>query len=104
MPCYSVVTTKLLDAEAVKTAIEQLGWKVKRFEESRIIFEARGGRTVQLFRVRKSETFQTYSVAPQLDELTRKYAEVKVKAFAKKKGYLVSRGTTEGEFVLTSYK
>ena len=108
MPCYSRVETKLVDLEAVKAAAADLGMRVEVHSKNIVTVITQDKTRVELFRTCEQDPFKTYNEYPSqvaaLASLTRGYATAKVKAYAKKNGYMVARGSQPGEYVLTSYK
>ncbi len=107
MPCFSRVETKLKDLEAIQAAAEAAGITVELHSKTHVTV-SRDGVRLQLTRRQADEAFDAYDTSAYtgrlLRELTAGYATARVKAFAKKRGYMVSRGATQGEFVLTSYR
>ena len=109
MPCDSTVYTKLKDIVDIVAAAEKMGCTVVIQSDDRnvsLTIRKKNGQSIALFRYyAEDEAFQTRSYDQGfIDSLTKKYAEVKVRMFAQKRGYVVSKGQTEDQFVLVSYK
>lgn len=101
MPCYSTIQTNLVDADALKDLGDAFG--VKAYSENQVVIH-KGYATLTLRRSAKTEKFSANGDTSILDEVVSAYAKSKVKAFAKKYNYTVTRGNAANEFVLTSYK
>ena len=102
MPCYSTIQTKLLDAEVVKKAAEAMGYVAEVSKDALSITIRKGGQVVaQITRYNVTSTFETsYQSAELVKNLTVKYAEIKVRRFAQKNGYIISKGKGVRQLVL----
>ena|SRR5579859_5326215 len=107
MPCYSRVVTKMNDVEAIKEAATAAGLLIE-VNSKTLVTIIHSGTRLQMQRASADQPFFCYAEYDKqktmLASLTKGYATARVKAFAKKRGYMVSQGTKPGEYVLTSYR
>lgn len=110
MPCYSKVTTLLIDLTAIEEATKSLGITVQKHSHNRITL-SKGNEQITLSRNVGEKKFSTvpYSGSASWDTeilqpLIPAYAKVQVKKFAAKRGYTLSVGSQPGEYVLNSYR
>lgn len=101
MPCDSRITTKLKNVEHVVEAARQLGLNVTQYDSALEIQV--GG--LRLNRWRVEDAFSASGDTSQLLTLSKKYAEVGVRAYAKKRGFAVTNFTEQdGQVQLTLVK
>lgn len=107
MPCYSRITTKLTDLAAVKTAAEQLGYRVNQ-SGNVLYISGEGANSLSVFTIHGQKELDArapgYGDTQALTKITKQYAVNKVKAIAQKKGFMVSKGNKPNQYVLTSFK
>jgi hypothetical protein len=107
MPCYSRVETKLKDVPALQAAAAAAGMTLE-VNSKTLVTLVHGSTRLQFQRLNETMPFVCYAEYDKqkamLNAVTSRYAEARVKAFAKKRGYMVSQGAKPGEFVLTSYR
>ena len=107
MPCYSTITTKLTDLEAVKVGAEQLGYRVTH-SGSVLRITGQGVSYLSIFTVRGEKFLEANAPgtgdSQALTKITRQYAVNKLKAVAQRKGFMVSQGSKPNQYVLTSFK
>lgn len=107
MPCYSTITTKLTDLEAVKIAAEQEGFNVVHNGQ---VLRITGANGVD-FTVWRSGSEKTLRAQAEeradtdaLRKVSKTYAVNKLKAVAKKRGFMVSKGAQPNQYVFTSFR
>lgn len=91
MPCYSIVTkTKMTDAARIAEALAALGYT--NIDGKLNVVSGRIGAEGMLFtRRQEGAAFQTTNLdADRLKAIQRKYAEIGVRAWAKRSGYSVT--------------
>ena len=86
MPCYSTIKTKLDNGERLKAALHDLGYTVDENEDGDIFAMREGMRTV----FEKGATYSVRGYTTGLQEISRKYAEVGVREWAKRRGFSVT--------------
>ena len=97
MPCFSVITrTKMMDGARVESALQSLGYVVERNQNGTRI----GGtsneyadniRTIQFTRNNESEPFAVTGDTADFKNISRKYAEIGVRDWAKRRGFAVQK-------------
>lgn len=103
MPCYSQIETVLIDIATIEKAAALLGITVSRRNANSYVLQ-KGSERIIIDRTGEGEKF--YTSASQngiIKPLSQAYAKEMIKAFAKKKGYVVSAGSKPGEIILTQY-
>ena len=96
MPCYSIITrTKMKDADRIANALTAIGYVVERNKNGTQV----GGtskdwtkiRTLMFSRQNESEPFAVYGDTADLKNVSRKYAEIGVRDWAKRRGFAVQK-------------
>ncbi len=103
MPCYSKIQTALLDVSSIEAAATQLGIKVVKHTANSLTL-TRGYEEVTLFRRNAEEKFQAQGDTTLLSDFVPVYAKKQLVKFAKSKGYTVSQGSDQTEYILTKYE
>ncbi len=88
MPCDSSIRTKLTDAQRIAESLKALGYEATRIDDDRIVVGEKGSRRISFARGRDG-----YSASGSTQDLTgisKKYAELGVRAWAKKRGYAIT--------------
>lgn len=88
MPCYSRIQTKMNIAENLGAALAALGWKANVTNHT--ITADKDGRTIEFTRYDKSDAFSVRGDTSSLAAISRKYAEVGVRAWATKNRFNVA--------------
>ena len=91
MPCYSTITTKLTDGARLDAALRAIGYKVDVVNVNQII-GSRSGETINFIRRSKTDAFRAMLDTGNLPAISRKYAEIGVREWARKRGYSVGIG------------
>ena len=108
MPCYSNITTKLIELKTILKAIESIGAKIIAQSPNSIMIEKNGDH-ILLERYREGDNYRlisgrsSWDYDSMLEELTVSYAKITLKTWAQKSGYTFSAGKTAGEYVMTQY-
>lgn len=100
MPCDSTVTeTKMTDAARIEAALKAEGWQRIVVRADEIVATAAGRQPLSFYRYGSAKEFSTTSTdVASVQAVQRKYAEIGMRDWAKRRGYTISR---EGEkFVL----
>jgi hypothetical protein len=88
-------------ADQLADALQADGWTIEGLYDERTVTARRGNERVQFSRFGTKGTFTTTNTNLEgVRAVQRKYAEVGMRTFAKKNGYMVSKGQDEREFVL----
>lgn len=110
MPCFSNIQTILIDLEVIQQVAEQAGFTVSRRTANRYTI-SKGREHIDIERTEAGQKFNTVAYSGSnnwpteiIEPLVVGYAKAKLKAFAKKSGYVLSAGNKPNEYVLTSYK
>jgi hypothetical protein len=109
MPCYSTVTkTTMTELERLEEALRSLKYTLTQGLNTRgevtSVFAFRDGLQTEFFRRYKADGFSTESGDLEaIKAVQRKYTELGVRAFAKKRGFTVSvDGLNKGKLILTN--
>lgn len=86
MPCYSTIKTKLTDGGTISAALAMLGYKVEL--DGTDVIGAKGENRI-LFR-RTDGSFAALGYTDELGVISKKYAEIGLRTWAKKRGYAVT--------------
>ena len=96
MPCFSVITrTKMRDADRIANALNAIGYVVERNKNGTRV----GGtskdwtniRSVMFSRLNESEPFAVTGDTADIKNISRKYAEIGVRDWAKRRGFAVQK-------------
>lgn len=103
MPCDSTVTkTKLVDGERLGEAMEGAGY-TDVLVGVNAVTGRKDGTMLSYFRDRAGQPFSTYATgAKELVAINRRYAELGVRAWAKRAGYAVTANDGNGKITLTN--
>ena len=85
MPCFSSIATKLKNGEHIATALRNLGYTVEM--RNGIIFGEKGNSSISF--TQTGEFYMATGDTRDLRSISRQYAEVGVRAFARRAGYTV---------------
>lgn len=86
MPCYSTIRTKLDNGERLEAALKALGYVVDKNSHGDIFAMKDGQRTV----FEKGATFSVRGWTTGLETISRKYAEIGVREWARKRNFAVT--------------
>lgn len=90
MPCYSTIRgTKLRDADKLTEALKALGFEVRSDDVNSIRGLHADGTRIAFSRYSRGDTFNVDGDTDHLVAISRKYAEVGVRAWAKRSGYSI---------------
>ncbi len=107
MPCYSTIQTVLIDAKSIEEAASKIGATVKKYSEN-ILAIQHNGSSIHLRRECGEGKFQGSDMCGDyislLNDLIPAYAKLQLKKFATAKGYTISQGQDQNEYVLTKYE
>ena len=107
MPCFSTIQTVLIDLAALQKAADNLGMQlIKRNADTYTL--SKGAVSAYLQRSGEGQKFTASNASYNFNSevlrpISQEYAKVRIKEFAKKKGYTVSAGSKPGEVILTQY-
>lgn len=94
MACYSTIRTKLMDADRIVDALEQAGYKVDRVTNSEGTLSIHGvgseNRRILFTRSHVAESFAASGDTQDLTSISRRYAEIGVRAWAVRNGFSVT--------------
>ena len=88
MPCDSTITTKLTDPNRITEAMKAMGYDVDRVDDDRVIV-GRAGNQRLTFTRGSAEGYRASGYTTDLPAVSKKYAEIGVRAWAKKRGYSI---------------
>lgn len=91
MPCFSTIRTKLTDGARIESALRAIGYKVEVPNPNHIT-GSRGGEVITFTRRYKADAFNAILDTGNLPAISRKYAEIGVREWARKRGYSVGIG------------
>jgi hypothetical protein len=108
MPCYTTITTQLMDAATIKLAANKLGLRVVDRNGSITLVGNNAEMTLEKARGAQYFTTKPYSNSGNWEEkllkpLTAEYTKQTVKSWASKNGYAFSIDRKSGEYLLTQY-
>lgn len=93
MPCYSTIRTKLTDGARIETALRSLGYEVEHGTIKGLRIVGTKGRYSIMFERRSmNDAFSASGDRQDLASISRKYAELGVREWAKRKGYSIGVG------------
>ena len=93
MPCDSRIVTKLTDGGKIADALRAVGYDVTHMTEKAVAGEKDGRQITFSRRYGTGEAFAASGAMRDLAAISRKYAEIGVKAWASRRGY----GITEND-------
>lgn len=101
MPCFSTITrTRMTDAQRIADGLAALGWTASNTLRDGEIVGVRGMRgrdEIEFTRGRAGGAFVTRSTdTDRINAVQRKYAEIGVRAWAKRAGYSVAGAENDG--------
>lgn len=90
MPCFSRIATKIKDRQLLIEAAKALGYEVLSSSETSVVM-SNGTTRINFSRYSKQGNFSYTGVDSVAKQVCRKYAELKVRKFAKKKNMIVTK-------------
>jgi hypothetical protein len=96
MPCFSVIKTKLTDEKRIAAALVAVGFSISK--QTKDVITAQRGRDYIEFQ-RATGGFLASGNRSDVVEVSRKYAEIGVKEWARRSGYSIT-GVDGGEITL----
>lgn len=88
MPCFSNIKTKLTDGNRIAEALKGLGFAVDRDGTSKVISGDKDGRRITF--IKAGAAYYASGDTSELVGVSRAYAEIGVRAWAKARGYAVT--------------
>jgi hypothetical protein len=93
MPCDSRIVTKLTDGVRIADALRAHGYAVETVATGNRVIGTKGRDEIMFERRREADAFAVFGDRMDFTSIARKYAEIGVQTWAKRRGY----GITEND-------